>query len=179
MEETKENPMNQQIKYLFSYGSNNSQQIAIRINQREPIIYTNAYVFNYTRIFAGTSKKWKGGIVGLYPCKNKKTYGIVTQLKEEDLLKLDSFEKGYKRVTMMVHNQLADNLTEVIQAEVYWKENIDFEYLPSNEYLSSIYKMLSERSGNHKDNIIIRGVINKKLKEIAIWKLKYGVKMKL
>ena len=30
----------------------------------------------------------------------------------------------------MVHNQLSNMLTEVIQAEVYWKENINFEYLP-------------------------------------------------
>lgn len=179
MEETKENPLNHEMKYLFSYGSNNSKQIARRINQTEPILYTNGYIYNYTRIFAGTSEKWKGGIVGLYPCKNKKTYGTVIQLKEEQLLKLDTFEKGYKIVTMMVHNQLSDMLTEVIQAEVYWKENINFDYLPSNDYLCAIYQMLNERTGKHKENIIIRGVINDRLKEIAIWKPKYGIKMKL
>ena len=96
MEETKDNPLNHEIKYLFSYGSNNSKQIARRINQTEPILYTNGYIYNYTRIFAGTSEKWKGGIVGLYPSKSKKTYGTVIQLKEEQLLKLDTFEKVIK-----------------------------------------------------------------------------------
>ena len=40
-------------------------------------------------------------------------------------------------------------------------------------------KCLNERSGKHKENIIIRGIINDRLKEIAIWKPKYGIKMKL
>ena len=165
------------MKYLFSYGSNNSQQISERINQSSPIIYTNGYIFDYMRIFAGSSKRWKGGIVGLYPCKYQKVYGTIAQLTEEQLLQLDTFEKGYKRVTMSVHNQLSDALTRVHHAEVYWKENIEFEYMPSNEYMHAIYRMLQERSGKHTNNIRIRGIVNDELMDVGMWNPTYGIKM--
>ena len=138
------------IKYLFCYGSNSTKQISERIDNK-PIVYTNAYIENYTRIFTGTSQRWCGGIVGLYPSKNSKTYGILVQLTESDLIKLDEFEKGYERVKMQVHNQICDGLTELVESDVYYKQNLTFQYLPSNEYLMAIYMMLQERIGNHKE----------------------------
>ena len=165
------------MKYLFSYGSNNSQQIYSRIHHEMPIIYTNGYILDYARVFAGSSKRWKGGIVGLYPCKKQKTYGTLIQLTEEQLLQLDIFEKGYKRVAMTVHNQISDILTEVRQAEVYWKENIKFEYMPSNEYMHAIYRMLQERSGKHTNNIRIRGIVNNEVMDVGMWNPTYGIKM--
>ena len=164
------------IKYLFCYGSNSTKQISKRIDNK-PIVYSNAYIENYTRIFAGTSERWCGGIVGLYPSRNMKTYGILVQLTESDLIKLDEFEKGYERVQMQVHNQICDGLTELVESDVYYKQNLTFQYLPSNDYLIAIYMMLQERIGNHKENIVIRGVINEEVKIIGLWKRKYGIKL--
>ena len=166
-------------KYLFCYGSNNSQQVIERIQSNQPLIYMNAYLQDYARIFAGTSERWKGGIVGLYPQTNSKTYGILVHLTESQLLLMDEFEKGYERKTIVVNAQISETVTELIEAEVYWKTNINFEYLPSTDYLCSIHKMLQERTGLHKENIIIRGIINDELREIGIWKPKYGLQMKL
>ena len=164
------------IKYLFCYGSNNLRQISERI-ENKPLVYSNAYIENYTRIFAGTSKRWNGGIVGLHPSTNSKTYGILIQLTETDLLKLDEFEKGYERIKMRVHNQISDKLTELVESDVYYKENLTFQYLPSNDYLMAIYTMLQERIGNHKENIIIRGLVNGEIKEIGLWNRNYGIKL--
>ena len=167
------------IKYLFCYGSNNSQQIFERIQSNKPLIYMNAYLQDHVRIFAGTSQRWRGGIVGLYPQSSLKTYGILVHLTESQLLLMDEFEKGYERKTIVVNTQVSETVTEIIESEVYWKTNINFEYLPSTDYLCSIHQMLQERTGLHKENIIIRGIINDELREIGIWKPKYGLQMKL
>jgi hypothetical protein len=166
-------------KYLFCYGSNNSQQVSKRIESDTTLSFVNAYIQDYVRIFAGTSKRWKGGIVGLYPQRDFKTYGILVTITESQLIKMDEFEKGYERKTMIVNAQISEIVTELIEADVYWKTNTNFEYMPSSMYLCSIHKMLQERTGIHKHNIIVRGIINDELKEIGIWKSQYGLKMKL
>ena len=164
-------------KYLFCYGSNNAQQVAKRIESDKPLVFINAYIQDYIRIFAGTSKRWKGGIVGLYPQRDFKTYGILVTVTESQLLKMDEFEKGYERKTMMVNAQISETVTELIETDVYWKTNINFEYLPSSMYLCSIRKMLHDRTGTHRRNIMIRGIINDEVRELGIWKPKYGIKL--
>jgi hypothetical protein len=169
----------ERTKYLFCYGSNNSQQVSERMESNKPLIFINAYIENYIRIFAGTSERWKGGIVGLYPQPDSKTHGILVTSCESQLIKMDKFEKGYERKTMTVNAQISETMTELIEADVYWKTNVNFAYMPSSMYLYSIHKMLQERTGLHKSNIIIRGIVNDEIREFGIWKRRYGLKMKL
>ena len=100
-------------------------------------------------------------------------------LKESDLIKLDEYEQGYERIKLVVYHQVTEKLTELIEANVYYKKNLDLQYLPSNDYLMKINIMLNERLGNHKKNIIIRGIINEEIKEIGYWNPSYGIKLNL
>jgi hypothetical protein len=142
------------INYLFCYGSNSIEQIKERLNINCDIQYFPAYINNYTRIFAGKSKKWdNGGVASIYPFNNCKVYGIVIILNDIELQKLDEFEGGYKRKFLKGFIQnltLKKNKKELFQ--VYIKENILFKEFPSNNYLKAINKMLNDRHFiNNKD----------------------------
>ena len=165
--------------YLFCYGSNNIEQLKERLNIIRDFSIFDAYLDNHVRIFAGISKRWKGGIVGIYPCKNMKVKGILVELNKSELEKLDFYENGYERIELTIHKEMDNITTELVKSEVYWKTNLEFSYLPSNNYLESIYKMLHNRQSLNKDNIIIRGIVNGELKKIGIWEMNKGIKLKL
>lgn len=127
--------------YLFSYGSNNPEQLKERLN-----LYTSPYAIpahlnNYILFFGGYSTKWKGAVASITPCKNKKVYGILTHTTDEQLKILDKYEIGYKRDNITVINRID---MQPYQAVVYIK-NDDIQYLihPSIDYIKAVSKTLS------------------------------------
>lgn len=125
---------------LFSYGSNSTKQIRERLKLTEYLVFKPAYINNHIRIFAGNSKKWNGGVASLYPCKNKKTYGIVVELTEDKLSILSEYEKGYhleKKVVILDKKE--------IECYIYIKNKNKFINPPSLSYINAINEMLDER----------------------------------
>jgi len=129
---------------LFSYGSNHSFQICQRTRSKVPPQPHSAILPNHTRIFTGYSRRWKGGVASVHPCKGKHVQGALYYLTPEQISKLDGFEKGYKKVYKYV--TLA--ASKRIKALVYVKEDFTWHSLPSKQYLEAIKKTLEE--GKHK-----------------------------
>lgn len=150
---------------LFCYGSNSIQQLKERLQITDNLSFEKAYIKNYVRIFCGISNKWNGGVSSIYPLKGKNVYGILVKIKMEDLEKLNHYEKGY-------HLEVKDvNIkNNVIKSFVYVKNNMKFNKLPSDDYMIAINNMLNDRNNNTINRkIIIRGIIDKKVKIIKIW----------
>ncbi len=168
---------NEKKYYLFCYGSNSSEQIQQRLDLNDKLTSERAYIKDHIRIFAGKSERWNGGIASIYPKMDSEVYGILVKLTLEEIEKMDKFEGGYERKIMNVIKQLENELEEIIESFVYVKKNQIFEYLPSNQYLFAIRKMLDERKmeGKNKENIIIYGLNDNEIKKIGIWDKKYGI----
>ena len=153
---------------LFCYGSNSIKQIKERINDTEnikEIEFQQAYLDNHVRIFAGKSIKWEdGAVASVYPLVGKKVYGIAVTLNDHQLQKLNKFEKGYSLIQkdIVIKNK-------VINAFVYVKDKIEFSKLPSDSYMNAINDMLNDRGFNDNRTILIRSVINNKVKIIYKW----------
>lgn len=138
---------------LFSYGSNSIRQICERLKLTEYLLYKSAYINNYVRIFAGNSKRWNGGVASLYPCKNKKTYGIVVELTEDQLSILSEYEKGYHLEKKVVVSDKKE-----IECYAYIKNKNKFINPPSISYINAINEMLDERKNikNIDRSLLIR-----------------------
>ena len=152
---------------LFSYGANSIKKIKERIGKKEDIFFKCAYIENYVRIFSGKSTRWdNGGISSIYYSKGKKVYGIALELSDEELNKLNHFEKGY-------HLEIKDVI-------IYVKDHYNYYGLPSNSYLLAINDMLNERNKeNVKNNkkIILRKVVDNKVITFGYWTLNFGYKL--
>ena len=155
--------------YLFSYGSNSIEQLKKRLSRIDNFVYYPAYINNYTRIFAGNSKRWDGGIASIYPCDKSKVYGIAVEVTQTELEVLDLYEGGYNRSIMKGYNQ---KLKKEEDYYVYIKQNNKFYTFPSDEYLEAIDKMLNDRNSNidtDQRRILIKGIINNKLVTLGTW----------
>jgi gamma-glutamylcyclotransferase (GGCT)/AIG2-like uncharacterized protein YtfP len=98
---------------------------------------------NHVRIFAGYSKKWNGSVSSIHPLKNGKVNGLIFEITEEELKRLDKFEIGYRRRILKIDQHGIDN---EIYCNVYIKNDISFKYMPSKKYMDAIRIMLSERA---------------------------------
>ena len=159
---------------LFCYGSNSIKQIKERINQNE-IQFKNAYLNNHVRIFGGKSIKWDdGAVASIYPLSGKKVYGIAVTLNDIELQKLIEFEKGYSLIQkdIIIKNK-------VVNAFVFVKDKIKFSKSPSDSYMNAINDMLNDRGFNDNRTILIRAVINNKVKIIYKWNKNNNLKINL
>lgn len=158
--------------FLFSYGSNSIEQLKIRLSTTRVLLYKNAYMKDYIRIFAGKSKKWNGGVASIYPNKNKKVYGIAIEISNDELNKLNKFESGYsleiKKITIDGEDK------EEIDCHVYIKKNDKFNLFPSESYLHAINKMLNNRIYKKNRKIMVRVIKNNKLVLLGFWTIKNG-----
>ena len=152
---------------LFCYGSNSIQQLKERLDKTH-IKYEKGYIQDHVRIFYGTSHKWNnGGIASIFPCISKKIFGIIVYITEEDIKKLNNYEKGYHLETKKAILQKKLKNTE-INVITYVKNNHHFCFMPSIKYLFAINQMLNDRNNTIKNRIIlIRAIINNKLKIIG------------
>ena len=143
--------------YLFSYGSNGIRQLHERTGCTTTI--KRGYLNNHVRIFAGYSKKWKGGVASIKYKKDEKLYGYITELTPQQLDRLMEFEKGYT-----IHEKMI-NVSETKRKKciVFVKDNDEFVSLPSLEYLGAIRTMLNDCGRTKATNIMIRRVENNKV----------------
>lgn len=155
---------------LFSYGSNSITQIKNRINLNEDLPYQKGYIKDYIRIFAGNSSKWNNGaIASIYPCKNKKVYGIIINLNQEQINQLNNHELGY---TLEERDVIINKKIE--KCFVYIKNKNIFKNIPAESYLVAINNMLNQINYNNNRNIPIRCIQNKKIKLLGYWNVNDG-----
>lgn len=163
------------VVLLFSYGSNNVEQLSQRVKRVTPFQVSPAYIENYTRIFAGYSRRWNGGVASLYPAKGMRTYGSLVEISTQELDELDKYEQGYTRIIMPVYcleKQGPQN------AFVYVKNNPVITHLPSESYMRSIRKQLID-ARYQREKIVIRGVsLRGALSTFATWDPNHGMIIK-
>jgi hypothetical protein len=138
----------------FSYGSNSTTQLAKRVGRNALELITHPGVLkNHARIFAGYSTIWKGAVSSVHPMQKVNTYGMITELDQKDLLKLDKFEGGYTRKSCTVYDRI---LNSDVVCQIYFKNEKTFDCLPDISYLNAIRQMLDETNMPHRNKMIIR-----------------------
>jgi len=139
---------------LFCYGSNGVEQLQRRLNLENKPSATSAYLDNHERVFAGYSRRWKGGVATVVPCRNKRVYGIIVVLTEEQLKRLDSFETGYTRKIKLV--QCGEHRK---RCHLYIKDSSVFTHEPSQKYLDAIKSVyLSNGPASSPASVVSRKV---------------------
>ena len=122
--------------YYFAYGTNLSKkQIAERCPGSKPKF--TAVLPNYTLIFTGWSRQWKGGTASIKPFRGEKVKGAVYEISESDLKKLDKFQDyptTYNRMNVTVWTDDGDPA----EAVTYIKNEQSSETKPSLELLAVI-----------------------------------------
>jgi hypothetical protein len=138
---------------IFSYGSNSISQLKGRLENYDLISYP-AYANGYKRIFCGYSKNWNGGVASLIKKKFIKTYGIVVYLDNNELSKLDLFEKNYLKENILCNVMINNNYIEVDCITYIAKDN-KWNTFPSEQYLIAIKIMLEQHFSKIINYIII------------------------
>jgi gamma-glutamylcyclotransferase (GGCT)/AIG2-like uncharacterized protein YtfP len=119
--------------YYFAYASNLSKkQMHERCPGSQPKF--TATLPNYRLVFAGWTRKWRGGIASIQSFRGEKVRGGIYEVTEACLRQLDKHEAGYERLNVTVFNE--DN--QPVQAVTYYKSGQLEEALPSKEYLTVI-----------------------------------------
>ncbi len=119
--------------YYFAYASNlNRKQMLERCPDSKPKLM--ATLPNYNLIFAGWSRKWRGGVATIRRFGGEKVLGGIYDISEKCLQKLDRYEEGYDRLKVTVFTEV----DEPIEAITYIKSGQLEETQPSKEYLSII-----------------------------------------
>ena len=133
------------MKYLFSYGSNNPQQLAKRLNK---IIDLNkvipVYYPRHKLSFGYFSKKWNGGVATILSSNTTKdkVYGYIIPLNNEEFKIIDKFEGiidniyKQKKITVISKNNKQYQAICYILTSKYNKDFIK----PSNDYLIAVKK---------------------------------------
>ena len=122
--------------YYFAYASNLSRK---QMSERCPDAKPKDVVTlpNYKLIFAGWSRKWRGGVASIKPHKGEKVIGALYEVSERCLRVLDKYEDcpaTYNRRNIFVFAELGDP----IEAVTYIKAKQSEETEPSREYLATI-----------------------------------------
>ena len=119
--------------YYFAYGANlNRKQMLERCPDSKPKFMVT--LPNYKLIFAGWSRKWRGGVATIKRFGGEKVLGGIYDVSEQCLRQLDRYEEGYDRLKVTVFTEV----DEPIEAITYIKSGQLEETQPSKEYLSII-----------------------------------------
>lgn len=123
---------------LFSYGSNNPDQLAERLGYELPKNrIVKAFLPNYKLVFRGKSRTWKGGVASVEKSQGDKAYGYVAYVRPEDILTLDGFEgvpHSYKRFVAKVNAN-----GKPAKAFIY-VNNSKVDTRPSPKYVKAVLK---------------------------------------
>jgi len=95
---------------------------------------------NYKLVFAGWSRKWRGGVATIKSFRGERVRGAIYEVTEECLRRMDRHEAGYSRFKVTVF----DEDKEPIQAITYIKSGQLEEAPPSKEYLEVIQQGLRD-----------------------------------
>ena len=120
--------------YLFSYGSNNKEQLEERIG-RSDIQFYKASIDNYERIFGGYSEQWNGAVASIIEKNGEQCKGTYCSISEIELDTLDNFESSYTRELITITLD-----TKEMQAYTYIKVDTEWVDHPSVDYLDACYK---------------------------------------
>ena len=135
-------PRRSRTKYLFSYGSNNPEQLSERLEYSVRGAQ-GAYADGWQRVFRGYSRNWGGGVASLLRKSGSTTYGYVAPVTAEDLDILDRYEGvrsgNYKRQQITVTT--ADG--EEIRAVAYISRSREFNE-PTKAYLRATAKTIGQ-----------------------------------
>ncbi len=116
--------------YYFAYGANlNRKQMLERCPDSKPKFMVT--LPNYKLIFAGWSRKWRGGVATIKRFGGEKVLGGIYDVSEQCLRQLDRYEEGYDRLKVTVFTEV----DEPIEAITYIKSGQLEETQPSKEYL--------------------------------------------
>lgn len=122
--------------YYFAYASNlNKKQMRERAPDSKPMFV--ATLPNYKLVFAGWSRRWRGGYATIMLSRGDKVLGAIYEVSERDLRRLDSYEdcpRSYNRINVTVF----DEDHNPVEAMTYIKAGRLEETQPSQEYLAVI-----------------------------------------
>jgi len=122
--------------YYFAYASNlNRQQMRERCPECKPMFV--ATLPNYKLVFAGWSRQWRGGIASIKRFGGEKVVGGVYEVSEQDLRKLDRYERcpgDYNRLKVTVFDEDGNP----VEAVTYIKSGQLEETPPTKEYVAVI-----------------------------------------
>lgn len=115
--------------YYFAYASNLSKKrMQAHCPESKPIFV--ATLPNYSVIFTGWSREWRGGKATIKSFRGGKVRGAIYEISDACLRKLDKYEPGYERLNVTVFDE--DN--EPHQAITYIKSGQLEESEPSQQY---------------------------------------------
>ena len=122
--------------YYFAYASNlNKKQMRERAPDSKPMYVVT--LPNYKLIFAGWSRKWRGGTATIELSRGDKVLGALYEVSERDMKRLDTYEdcpRSYSRLNVTVFDE--DN--DPVEAVTYIRAGRLEETRPSEEYRAII-----------------------------------------
>ena len=122
--------------YYFAYASNlNKKQMRERAPGSKPMFV--AILPNYKLVFAGWSRRWRGGYATIMLSRGDKVIGAVYEVSERDLKRLDGYEdcpRSYNRINITVFDEDGN----AVGAVTYIKAGRLEETQPSEDYLAVI-----------------------------------------
>ena len=120
--------------YYFAYGSNmNKKQMKERCPESQPKFV--ATLPNYTLVFWGWSRQWRGGVATIKSSRGDKALGAIYEISERDLRLLDKYE-GYPGNYNRLKVNVFDEDGNPVEAITYIKAGPLEETTPSSEYLA-------------------------------------------
>lgn len=147
------------MPYLFSYGSNNKDQLEERLKIKIKEVIP-AYYPNHTLAFGSWSKKWDGAVGTVTSLKGENVYGYLTFLTDQELDRLDEYEGvqfgKYERKRIRV--VLKDQTRKFAICYVLTPKHYTWLGPPNHRYLEAIHKTQSTHWGNLVRDIEIRNV---------------------
>jgi len=122
--------------YYFAYASNlNKKQMRERAPESKPMFV--ATLPNFKLVFAGWSRRWRGGYATIMLSRDDKVLGAIYEVSEKDLRRLDSYEdcpRSYNRINVTVFDEDGN----AVRTVTYIKAGRLEETQPSKEYLAVI-----------------------------------------
>lgn len=130
------------METYYAYGSNiNARQIKERCPSAH--FKFSAILHGYRFTFPIKSERWSGGVAGIIEQKGEKVLGVVYEISDNDLLKLDEFESHYyrKKISVMLEGG------SILDTWTYFPNLVDDKfYPPTKEYLHVLIEGAKEHN---------------------------------
>jgi gamma-glutamylcyclotransferase (GGCT)/AIG2-like uncharacterized protein YtfP len=121
--------------YYFAYGPDISrEQMGERCPGSKPKL--TAVLPGYRLVFTGWSRKWRGGVASIQRYAGGKVKGVVYEVTEECLRRLDRLKAGHNRLNVIVF----DEDGTAMEAVTYIYGGRIEESEPSRQYAELIYR---------------------------------------
>lgn len=162
-------------QFVFSFGSNSIVQLRARV-MNPTLVSLPAYTDNWARIFCLSIPLWgDSGVASLAPMPGARTYGALVALTSQELERLDSYEKDYRRESIDVFVKGEGGDFEEKKAFAYLSESPYWEAPPTEAYLTAIHLMLREQHPCEVSDVIsINGILQKQspheVKQLYTWR---------